>query len=116
MGCILFLQFNINNSQEADYSKPGRREAIAWLSIEIIAQYLYIFSSMIYLFKISFRGIFGYNDDGKQERYKYDAIEYYKFDLDWFAFLFIFLCLDCMALYWGSSGLLYDNQVKLGPN
>lgn len=100
MGCVLFLQFNINNCNNSDYTKPGRREALAWITIEIIAQYLYIFSTMIYLFKISLRGIFGYNDKGKGERYKYDAIEYYQFDLDWFAFLFIFMALDYMCLWW----------------
>ena len=71
---------------------------------------------MIYLFKISFRGIFGYNDAGKQERYKFDAIEYYQFDLDWFAFIFIFLALDCMAIYWTSYGILYDEEDQLGRN
>lgn len=63
---------------------------------------------MFYLFKISVRGILGHNDLGKKERYKYDAIEYYQFDLDWFAFIFIFLALDCMAIYWSASGIMYD--------
>ena len=116
MGCVLYLQFNINNSREEDWTLSGRREAIAWISIEIIAQYLYIFSSMIYLFKISFRGMLGYNDEGKQDRYKYDAIEYYQFDLDWFAFLFIFLFLDVLSLYWSLSGIMYTNLTMSNVN
>ena len=116
MGCVLYLQFNINNSREEDWTMRGRREAIAWISIEIIAQYLYIFSSMVYLFKISFRGMFGYNDEGKQDRYKYDAIEYYQFDLDWFAFLFIFLFLDVLCLYWSLSGIMYTNLTMSNVN
>lgn len=47
------------------------------------------------------------NQNGKTDRYKYDAIEYYQFDLDWFAFGFIFLAIDGLTIYLCKTSQLY---------
>jgi hypothetical protein len=49
---------------------------------------------------ISFVGLLGNGKkmDIKGDRYKYDAIEYYKTDLDWFALIFIGFAMDSMVI------------------
>lgn len=65
-----------------------------------MAMYLYIASACIFLFMISFVGLLGNGKkmDIKGDRYKYDAIEYYKTDLDWFALIFIGFAMDSMVI------------------
>ena len=89
---ILYAQFNVNNSIGNDWSHPGRRSALIWLLIEIIASYSYILSAMLLLVCISLKGIFK-NDQqyNQKDRYKFDALEYYNVDVDWFAFIIIML-------------------------
>ena len=62
--------------------------------------YLYIASACIFLFMISFVGLLGNGKkmDIKGDRYKYDAVEYYKTDLDWFALIFIGFAMDSMVI------------------
>lgn len=48
--------------------------------------------------------------ESKRERYKYDAIEYYKLDMDWFAFIFIFFAIDCCTYGIVSFKILADTQ------
>lgn len=62
--------------------------------------YLYIASACIFLFMISFVGLLGNGkkNDIKGDRYKYDAIEYYKTDLDWFALIFIGFAMDSLVI------------------
>ena len=60
----------------------------------------------------------GKHDDEKKEKRKYDAIEYYKVDLDWFISIFIFLGLNVTSiLYYHFVYLphatIYENQVDL---
>lgn len=65
-----------------------------------MAMYLYIASACIFLFMISFVGLLGNGKkmDIKGDRYKYDAVEYYKTDLDWFALIFIGFAMDSMVI------------------
>lgn len=69
--------------------------------------YLYIASACIFLFMISFVGLLGNGKkmDIKGDRYKYDAIEYYKTDLDWFALIFIGFAMDSMVIGLVLSGI-----------
>ena len=45
------------------------------------------------------RGLMGYTiQNSKTERFKFDALEYYKMDIDWFGFIFIFFSIDTFIL------------------
>lgn len=85
-----------------------------------MAMYLYIASACIFLFMISFVGLLGNGKkmDIKGDRYKYDAVEYYKTDLDWFALIFIGFAMDSMVIglvitgIYGSSDQI-DNKKGL---
>lgn len=72
-----------------------------------MAMYLYIASACIFLFMISFVGLLGNGKkmDIKGDRYKYDAVEYYKTDLDWFALIFIGFAMDSMVIGLVTSGI-----------
>lgn len=48
--------------------------------------------------------------ESKRERYKYDAIEYYKLDMDWFAFIFIFFAIDVFSYSMVKFKILSDTQ------
>lgn len=85
-----------------------------------MAMYLYIASACIFLFMISFVGLLGNGKkmDIKGDRYKYDAVEYYKTDLDWFALIFIGFAMDSMVIGLVLSGIYGspddDANVKKG--
>jgi len=65
-----------------------------WIYLEICAFYFYIVSAIIYLLYIQCRGSIGNTDRNLiAYRYKFDALEYYYRDIDWFAFNFVMLCL-----------------------
>ena len=82
-------------------------DANLWLSFEVMAMYLYIASASTYLFLISLAGVCsgGKEIDVKGDRYKFDAIEYYKNDLDWFALIFISFAMDSMVIGLQKSGI-----------
>jgi hypothetical protein len=52
----------------------------------------------------------------KKDRFKYDAIEYYKQEMDWFAFNFIFFSLDVLTIVLINSGALYNVTAKALEN
>jgi hypothetical protein len=63
--------------------------------IEVLTLYFTIISTIMFLFKIQMRGLLGFTiQSSKTERFKFDAIEYYKMDIDWFGFIFIFFSID----------------------
>lgn len=97
---MLFIQFNQSNANVKDWNDDIRANALLWLMFEVLSLYLYIFSAIVYLFLISFRGVLGNGrkQDVKGDRYKYDAIEYYKTDLDWFALIFIGFAMDSIVI------------------
>lgn len=72
-----------------------------------MAMYLYIASACMFLFMISFVGLLGNGKkmDTKGDRYMYDAVEYYKTDLDWFALIFIGFAMDSMVIGLVISGI-----------
>lgn len=114
MGTILFIQFNVSNSLVSDWHMEGRQQALFWLTIETMTLYLYIISAVIYLFKIQVRGLRGITTkESKRKRFKYDAIEYYMLDIDWFAFIFIFFAIDCFTYYLISFKILKDKEATL---
>ena len=109
MGTILFIQYAVGNSAKADWHKEGRHEALYWLTIEVLSLYLYIMSAMVFLLRIQIKGLRGQTlPEHKKDRFKYDAIEYYKQEMDWFAFNFIFFSLDVMTLVLIQTGALYN--------
>lgn len=66
-------------------------------------------SASLYLAYISIRGLRGITtQESKRERYKYDAIEYYKLDIDWFAFIFIFFAIDVFTYFIIKLNILAD--------
>jgi hypothetical protein len=111
MGTILFIQLNIANSLVSDWHMSGRQQALFWLTVEVLTLYLYIISAAIYLAKISIRGLRGVTTlESKRERFKYDAIEYYKLDMDWFAFIFIMFAIDTITYCMVSFKILADTK------
>lgn len=48
--------------------------------------------------------------DIKGDRYKYDAVEYYKTDLDWFALIFIGFAMDSMVIGLVTSGIYKGSE------
>ena len=89
-------------------------DATLWLSFEVMAMYLYIASACIFLFMISFVGLLGNGKkmDIKGDRYKYDAVEYYKTDLDWFALIFIGFAMDSMVIGLVTSGIYKTSDIS----
>lgn len=62
---------------------------------------------------MSLKGQMGYTKDSdKWDRYKYDAIEYYKTDLDWFAFIFVACFMDVFVIWMQMSGI-YGSKIKV---
>jgi hypothetical protein len=117
LGSMLYLQFSISNCILNDWHTPGRSQAMYWIMIEVLALYLTIFSTIVFLFKTQIRGLLGYTImNSKTERFKFDALEYYKMDVDWFGFIFIFFSIDCFILLLIETGRLnsFKNNAVTG--
>jgi len=55
--------------------------------IELYVFYAHIIGFIIFLNYIQVRGMFGYKDDyHNANRYKFDALDYYEIDVQWFQF------------------------------
>lgn len=67
--------------------------------MEVVVFYLFILSGSVYLGSLSCRGIYELDDFSSEriERQKYDSIEYYRSDIDWFIQIYIFLGLDILS-------------------
>ena len=97
MSMVFYIQYNINNSDLQMWFHKGTSNMLEWLLIEVIGFYCYVVSGSIYLGMHSC--LSGNHDENeKKERLKYDAIEYYKNDLDWFIYIFVFFCLDLLSI------------------
>ena len=60
------------------------------------------------------RGLLGNTIQGsKTERYKFDALEYYKMEIDWFGFIFIFFALDLIIVWLLHTGAIAEGAVEL---
>ena len=95
------------NSEIEDWHSKGRSQALYWVMIEVLSLYLTIFSTVIFLFKTQMRGLLGWTiQNSKTERFKFDAIEYYKTDIDWFGFIMIFLSIDVFVAILIDTGKL----------
>lgn len=57
-----------------------------------------ILCSAIYIFGIQIKGELGHNNDPHCQRFKYDALSYYKEDIDWFAYMLVLLALHIWIL------------------
>lgn len=106
LGSILFVQQKLCNQSLEDWNTAeSLTVALLWLTFEVAALYLYIFSAIFYLLMITLRGEFSsHKTDLKGNRYKYDAMNYYKTDLDWFAFIFIGFVMDSAVIFLQVSG------------
>ena len=57
------------------------------MMLEILTFYTQIFTMVIFLLYIMCRGAIGKKDyKANEQRYKFDAIEYYKIDIMWLSF------------------------------
>ena len=121
MSIIFYIQFNINNTDLGLWYHPGTSNMLEWLLLEIIGFYCYVISGSIYLGMLSCCG--GAHDASeKREKRKYDAIEYYKNDLDWFIYIFVFLGLNLTSIIYynlifkphivANDLLVYDSPYK----
>lgn len=101
--------------------------AILWIYLEIYSFFLYVATAVLYLFYISVKGMLGLanRDEIKhQERSKFDALEFYRVDIDWLAFSFVMLILNFRVLhltyntYSGEIGALdaSGNPITIGTH
>lgn len=80
----------------------GQRAYICyeWLLMEISAFYLYMLAAIVFLAYIQIRGALGKTDRKlNAERWKFDALDYYDLDIDWFAFIFVMAFVHCYGIY-----------------
>jgi hypothetical protein len=91
-GAILYEQLRVNNlviqnKHRTDEEIVTSYIILSWIYIEIFCFYLYLGSAGVYLFIVSVSGSCRKTDSKPHEnRFMYDAIEYYETDIDWFAF------------------------------
>lgn len=58
-----------------------------FLFIEVIVFYALVLTVMIFLIYIQIRGVLGKKIyEANTNRFKFDAIDYYKIDIDWLSF------------------------------
>ena len=66
-----------------------------WISVEITAYFFLIFSAILYLFTVQCTGILGSvakrSRTHLEQRYKYDALDFYQRDIEWFSLCFIII-------------------------
>ena len=93
MSTVFYIQFNINNTELGLWYHPGTSNMLEWLLLEIIGFYCYVIAGSIYLGMLSCCRK-SHDANERKEKRKYDAIEYYKNDLDWFIYIFVFLGLN----------------------
>lgn len=71
-----------------------------WLLMEICAFYLYMLAAIVFLTYIQIRGTLGKTDRKlNSDRWKFDALDYYDLDIDWFAFIFVMSFVHCYGIY-----------------
>ena len=71
-----------------------------WLLMEISAFYLYMLAAIVFLTYIQIRGSLGKTDRKlNNDRWKFDALDYYDLDIDWFAFIFVMFCVHCYGIF-----------------
>lgn len=59
-----------------------------------------VFNTVFFLLYISFRGILGYKDDeANDERFKYDALDYYELDISWLGYQTVPIMAMCNFLW-----------------
>ena len=80
-----------------------------WISVEITAYFFLIFSAILYILSVQCTGIFGnVSKEARthvQHRYKYDALDFYKADIEWFS-----LCFMMIGIHINGLGLLKKIQ------
>ena len=97
ISAIFYIQFNLNNTQLGLWYHPGTSNMLEWLLLEIIGFYCYVISGSIYLGMLSCCGR-SHDANERKEKRKYDAIEYYKNDLNCFMYIFLFLGLNLTSI------------------
>ena len=98
-GIILFEQYNALHFDPDKFATHALQVCAFWIYVEITAFYMYIASAVLYLFSVQVKGIFGLTKRRSvAERYKYDALEFYDEDINWFAFSFVMLGLNLHML------------------
>lgn len=71
---------NTLESQKTQYIKD-------WIVLEVFVFYGRIFNSVLFLLYIQLRGFLGYTDHvEKEDRFKFDALDYYEIDINWSCF------------------------------
>jgi len=95
---------------------------VKWMYVEIMGFYFYLISASIFLFWITIKGSCGWsNPEFKKDRFKYDALEYYETDIDWFAFQTVNLLLNATTGYdvfstyygWNKDESKFSNKFTL---
>ena len=95
-GIVLFEQYKLLKYDPTNANEHERSSYI-WILLEITTFYLYISSAIIFLLFIQCRGMLGYtHKKHNDQRYKQDALDYYIFDIDWFAFIFVMMQLHAL--------------------
>lgn len=86
-GCFLWLQFYLTRNNPSKEDPLYVLYVKYFVSVEIASYYAHIFNMMLFLLYIQLRGQLGFkNYQANKERYKYDALQYYKADITWLSF------------------------------
>jgi len=85
---FLYLQFKITRNRPNKDADPDYVLYVKYfIAIEIMSYYGQIINMVLFLLYVTLRGQFGYkNYEANKERYKYDALQYYKDDVQWLSF------------------------------
>lgn len=83
---FLYLQFKMTE-YDFELLQKDHKKITYFMMLEILTFYTQIFTMVIFLLYIMCRGAIGKKDyKANEQRYKFDAIEYYKIDIMWLSF------------------------------
>ena len=99
--CQYYLMIQTQNDASVESDKFLKSQYIEdWILIEVLIFYFRIFNSTLFLFCISLRGALGYKDiEANEERFKYDALDYYELDINWASYQTVPIMLMCNFLW-----------------
>lgn len=109
---FLYLQFFLTKNNPSSSDPMYVLYAKYFLSVEIVTYYAQVFNMVFFLLWIQIRGQFGFkNYIANKDRYKYDALQYYKDDVQWLSFQIVPLCWK-LASYFDRTHIGHANPMR----
>ena len=97
---FLFLQYYLTSDNPSKSDPMYVLYAKYFLQIEVVSFYAQVATMSFFLLWITFRGQCGYkNYKANKNRYKFDALQYYKDDVQWLSFQFVPFFYKLIALF-----------------